>query len=37
MNIGYYLVFEMSHTLQYKINAGLKKENWGTTSKLKFN
>ena len=25
MNIGYYLVFEMSHTLRYKINEGLKK------------
>ena len=25
MNIGYYLVFEMSQTVLYKINEGLKK------------
>ena len=26
MNIGYYLVFEMSQTVQYKINESLNKK-----------
>ena len=29
MNIGCYLVFEMSQTVQYKINEGLKKRELG--------